>query len=109
MNHFLLGYWPSSLFLVLSNSASKVQGGGEVINKQIGGQHTTTQMSSGHFIEESPNMASFFRNLKVINGQQVLRDPSNNHRVVMKPNCYNLLNREDFFYFGGPGRSLDCP
>ena len=53
-------------------SASKVQWGGEVVNGQIGGQHTTTQMSSGHFVEEGPNMASFFRNLKVIiNGQQV--------------------------------------
>ncbi|XP_075645775.1 protein neprosin-like [Castanea sativa] len=106
---YLVGYWPSSLFSVLSNSATRVSWGGEVINKNIGGQHTTTQMGSGHFAEEGPTRASYFQNLKVIDDELVLRGPRDNHEIVTHPNCYNLLKGDDFFYYGGPGRSLNCP
>ncbi|KAL0007046.1 hypothetical protein SO802_008548 [Lithocarpus litseifolius] len=108
-NMYLVGYWPSSLFSVLSNSASSVAWGGEVVNVQFGGQHTTTQMGSGHFAEEGPSRASFFQNLKVMDAEQFLRGPRDNFRVVTHPNCYNFLKGDDFFYYGGPGRSLDCP
>nr|POF03706.1 hypothetical protein CFP56_06626 [Quercus suber] len=108
-NMYLIGYWPSSLFSVLSDSASSVTWGGEVANVKFGGQHTTTQMGSGHFPEEGPTRASYFQNLKVMDAQQVLRGPRNNHRIVTHPNCYNFLKDDDFFYYGGPGRSLNCP
>lgn len=103
------GYWPSSLFSILSDSASSVQWGGEVINLMRDGQHTTTQMGSGHFPEEGPGKASFFNNLKVIDGLTVLRGPRNSHTIITKPNCYNLINSGNFFYFGGPGRNPNCP
>ncbi|KAL4600818.1 hypothetical protein ACB092_11G227400 [Castanea dentata] len=106
---YLVGYWPSSLFSVLSNSATRVSWGGEVINKNIGGQHTTTQMGSGHLAEEGPTRASHFQNLKVIDDELVLRGPRDNHEIVTHPNCYNLLKGDDFIYYGGPGRSLNCP
>ncbi|KAM3685984.1 hypothetical protein ACB098_11G164900 [Castanea mollissima] len=108
-HRYLLGYWPASLFSIMAGSATYVSWGGEVTNTQIGGQHTTTQMGSGHFAEEATNRASFFQNLKVMDAQQVLRGPRNSRRSVTAPNCYNLLKHEDFFYFGGPGRSLQCP
>ncbi|KAL0007048.1 hypothetical protein SO802_008550 [Lithocarpus litseifolius] len=108
-NMYLLGYWPSSLFSVLSNCASKFTWGGEVVNLNIGGQHTTTEMGSGHFAEEGPNRASYFQNLKVIDAEQFLRGPRDNHRIVTHPNCYNFLKGDDFFYYGGLGRSLICP
>ena len=104
-----MGYWPSSLFSILANSATSVTWGGEVINEQRGGQHTTTQMGSGHFAEEGPKRASFFQNLKVIDHEVVLRGPRDNRRIVTHPNCYNLLRGDDFFYYGGPGRSPICP
>ena len=104
-----MGYWPSSLFSILSYSATSVTWGGEVTNEQRGGQHTTTQMGSGHFAEEGPHRASFFQNLKVIDHEQILRGPRDNRRIVTHPDCYNLLKRDDFFYYGGPGRSSICP
>ncbi|KAL4600814.1 hypothetical protein ACB092_11G227000 [Castanea dentata] len=108
-NMYLIGYWPSALFSVLSNSASSVTWGGEVANLNIGGQHTTTQMGSGHFAEEGPSWASYFQNLKVMDAEQFLRGPRDNHRIVTYPDCYNFLKGDDFFYYGGPGRSLLCP
>ncbi|XP_065619153.1 protein neprosin [Quercus suber] len=104
------GYWPSSLFSLLSNSASSVQWGGEVTNIMLGDKHTTTQMGSGHFPEEGPGKASFFNTLNVIDGKTVQRPPWNSHTVITNPNCYNLIvNSEDFFYYGGPGRNPNCP
>ncbi|KAM4082520.1 hypothetical protein ACJW30_11G180800 [Castanea mollissima] len=108
-NMYLIGYWPSALFSVLSNSASSVTWGGEVANLNIGGQHTTTQMGSGHFAEEGPSRASFFQNLKVMDAEQFLRGPRDNYRIGTYPDCYNFLKGDDFFYYGGPGRSLLCP
>ena len=70
INNRDLGYWPSSIFSILSDSASRVQWGGQVANANRYGQHTTTQMGSGHFAEEGPGKASFFKNLNVIDGLQ---------------------------------------
>ncbi|XP_075645772.1 protein neprosin-like [Castanea sativa] len=106
---FLMGYWPSSIFSILANSATSVTWGGEVTNYQRGGQHTTTQMGSGHSPEEGPSRASFFQNLKVIDHELVLRGPRDNREIVTHPTCYNLLKGDDFFYYGGPGRSPICP
>ncbi|KAL4600591.1 hypothetical protein ACB092_11G209900 [Castanea dentata] len=103
------GYWPSSIFSILSDSASSVQWGGEVINLMQDGQHTTTQMGSGHFPEEGLGKASFFKNLNVIDGSKTLTGPRNNQTIITNPNCYNLINSGDSFYFGGPGRNPNCP
>nr|POF03704.1 hypothetical protein CFP56_06624 [Quercus suber] len=108
-DNYLMGYWPSSLFSILAYRATSVTWGGEVANEQRGGQHTTTQMGSGHFAEEGPSRASFFQTLKVIDHELVLREPRDNRRIVTNPNCYNLLKGDDFFYYGGPGRSSICP
>ncbi|KAM3685986.1 hypothetical protein ACJW31_11G162100 [Castanea mollissima] len=108
-NTYLMGYWPASLFLFLSNGASRVTWGGEVINKGFGEQHTTAQMGNGHFAEEGPTRASFIQNLKVIDHEQVLRRPRDIHEIVTNPSCYNLLRQNDFFYYGGRGRSFLCP
>ncbi|XP_030961730.1 uncharacterized protein LOC126722440 [Quercus robur] len=108
-DRFDLGYWPSSLFPLLSDTAEAVKWGGEVINLNKDGQHTTTQMGSGHFAEEGPNKACFFKNLNVIDGKKLLRAPSHTHTFIPKPNCYNLLDYGDYFYFGGPGRNPNCP
>ena len=106
---YLIGYWPTSLFSALSDSATSVTWGGEVANVKFGGQHTTTQMGSGHFAEEGPSRASYFQNLKVMDAHQLLREPRDNHRIVTHPTCYNFLKGDDFFYYGGPGRNIDCP
>ncbi|KAL4600583.1 hypothetical protein ACB092_11G209100 [Castanea dentata] len=103
------GYWPSSIFSILSDSASSVQWGGEVINLMQDGQHTTTQVGSGHFPEEGLGKAGFFKNLNVIDGTKTLTGPRNNQTIITNPNCYNLINYGDSFYFGGPGRNPNSP
>ncbi|KAL3537234.1 hypothetical protein ACH5RR_000600 [Cinchona calisaya] len=112
----VIGYWPQNLFqdLALYDSASLVEWGGEVLNTQSDGQHTTTQMGSGHFPEEKFGGASFFKNIKVVDEHNSLRPPSELGTVVDKPKCYNIaLGKSNdwgnFFYYGGPGRSSDCP
>ena len=72
------------------------------------GQHTTTQMGSGHFAEEGPGKASFFKNLNVIDGLQIRRAPRGATTFMTSPHCYNITDYGGFFYFGGPGRNPNC-
>ncbi|XP_050280235.1 uncharacterized protein LOC126721226 [Quercus robur] len=109
INNKDFGYWPSSIFSILSDSAASVRWGGEVLNYNPEGQHTTTQMGSGHLAEEGPRKASFFKNLNVIDGLQILRGPRKTTTVVTNPNCYSILTYGGLFYYGGPGRNPNCP
>ncbi|XP_038698979.1 uncharacterized protein LOC119996421 [Tripterygium wilfordii] len=110
-----LGYWPGSLFTFLADSATLIEWGGEIVNKQTGGQHTTTQMGSGHFPGEFFHKAAFFRNLKYVDNSNVLRDPQGLATFVKQsPNCYDVKKYrggpwEYYFYYGGPGRNPNCP
>ncbi|XP_042518703.1 uncharacterized protein LOC122092447 [Macadamia integrifolia] len=110
----VLGYWPSSLFSYLADSASTVQWGGEVINLESNGQHTSTQMGSGHFPVEGHGKASYFRNIQVVDGSNNLIAPTGLGNIVSQPNCYDVQNGNNgdwgnYFYYGGPGRNQNCP
>ncbi|KAK7847503.1 protein neprosin [Quercus suber] len=105
---YLLGYWPASLFLSLFDSASEIHWGGEVINSQQGGEHTSTQMGSGHFPDEGYSRASFFKNFQIVDSSNILRAPKNSSTLVEKPKCYNVINLGSIFYYGGPGRNPNC-
>ena len=72
-------------------------------------QHTSTQMGSGHFPEEGFSKASYFTNLQIIDGSNILRFPKKSYIVAEKPNCYNVTNFINNFYYGGPGRNPNCP
>ncbi|KAL5074925.1 hypothetical protein RYX36_013909 [Vicia faba] len=63
----VMGYWPSFLFSYLADSATMIEWGGEVVNSEPDGQHTSTEMGSGHFPEEGFGKASYFRNIQVVN------------------------------------------
>lgn len=113
-NDYVLGYWPSSLFSYLVDSASMVEWGGEVVNLESDGLHTTTQMGSGHFPEEGFAGASYFKNIQVVDGSNNLRAPSDLSIFTESSNCYNVKLDKDgdwgnFFYYGGPGRNPNCP
>ncbi|KAL4614418.1 hypothetical protein ACB092_07G053000 [Castanea dentata] len=113
-NKYLMGYWPASLFVSLSESASPIQWGGEVTNLQKNGEHTSTQMGSDHFPEEWYRRASYFKNLQSVDGSNVLRFPKYSAIFARNSNCYNVTkgNQADFinfFYYGGPGRNPNCP
>ncbi|XP_038723189.1 uncharacterized protein LOC120014982 isoform X2 [Tripterygium wilfordii] len=110
-----LGYWPASLFPYLNDSATMIEWGGEIINEQNDGQHTTTQMGSGHFPGEGFHKAAFFRNLKYIDNSNVPRDPRGFSTLLQQSsNCYDIQRHNDrvweyAFFYGGPGRNPNCP
>ncbi|KAL3507408.1 hypothetical protein ACH5RR_032790 [Cinchona calisaya] len=113
-NNIIIGYWPTSLFTSLANSAPIIEWGGLVFSSESDGQHTTTQMGSGHFPEEGFSMASYMKNLQVVDDSFTLRPLSYPSIAAEQPNCYNITLGKtddwgDFIFFGGPGRNPNCP
>lgn len=113
-NDYVLGYWPATLFSYLSDSASMIEWGGEVVNSESDGQHTSTQMGSGHFPKEGFGKASYFKNIQIVDGSNNLRVPKGIGTFTEQSNCYDVQigkgdNWGSYFYFGGPGRSPSCP
>ncbi|KAJ0666576.1 putative neprosin [Helianthus annuus] len=110
----LVGYWPASLFTHLRDHASMVQFGGEIVNSQASGSHTSTQMGSGHFAGEGFGKASYFRNMQVVDWDNSLIPLSNLKVVADNPNCYDIrggINNVwgNYIYYGGPGKNPRCP
>ncbi|CAL9116629.1 unnamed protein product [Musa acuminata var. zebrina] len=108
----LVGYWPSFLFSHLSEHASMVQFGGEIVNTQPQGLHTATQMGSGHYAREGFGRASYFRNLQVVDWDNSLIPVANLRVLADRPTCYDVqggINSVwgNYFYYGGPGRNDD--
>lgn len=115
-----LGYWPSTLFTALRDSADMVTWGGHVKSQSagFGGLHTKTQMGSGHFPTEGYGRSCYFRNLwyTTLDGPTSKKQIVNEkdlHRHATRPNCYDVMVAEDeewgvYFYFGGPGFSKEC-
>lgn len=112
-NDYVLGYWPSFLFSYLAESASMIEWGGEVVNSEADGQHTSTQMGSGHFPEEGFSKASYFRNIQVVDASNNLKAPKGIGTFTEQSNCYDVQtgNNGDwghYFYYGGPGKNPNC-
>ncbi|KAK7247273.1 hypothetical protein RIF29_42153 [Crotalaria pallida] len=110
----VLGYWPSFLFSYLADSASMIEWGGEVVNSEPNGQHTSTQMGSGQFPEQGFGKASYFRNIQVVDSSNNLKTPKGLGTYTEQSNCYDVQtgSNEDwghYFYYGGPGKNPNCP
>ncbi|KAJ1691485.1 hypothetical protein LUZ63_015640 [Rhynchospora breviuscula] len=110
----VIGYWPSFLFTHLAQHANMVQFGGEIVNTQPSGFHTSTQMGSGHFSGEGYDKSAYFRNLQIVDWDNGLIPASNLKLLADHPNCYDIrggVNRAwgNYFYYGGPGRNVRCP
>lgn len=92
-----------------------IEWGGEVVNLEPGGEHTSTAMGSGHFAGEGFGKSSYFRNIQVVDGSNNLRDPTGIAAFTEQANCYNVKIGHgggqwgNYFYFGGPGRNSNCP
>ncbi|RWW08394.1 hypothetical protein BHE74_00043072 [Ensete ventricosum] len=111
---YVLGYWPSFLFSYLEDSATMIEWGGEVVNSEPDGEHTSTEMGSGHFPEEGFSKASYFRNIQIVDGSNNLRAPEGVGAFTEQSNCYDVQNGNNnawgqYFYYGGPGRNSNCP
>ncbi|KAF7836944.1 uncharacterized protein G2W53_005426 [Senna tora] len=112
-NDYVLGYWPSFLFSYLADSASMIEWGGEVVNSEPDGQHTSTQMGSGHFPEEGFGKASYFRNIQVVDSSNNLKAPKGIGTFTEQSNCYDVQTGSNgdwghYFYYGGPGKNPNC-
>ncbi|KAI3963492.1 hypothetical protein MKW98_022914 [Papaver atlanticum] len=109
-----VGYLPPSLFKELSEKATRIEYGGQVLNKRTDGGHTTTQMGSGHFPSEGGfGVSSFFRHVLVVDGSFKAKDPDVVLEFKTNPNCYDLKIDHGSaygysFYYGGPGFSATC-
>ncbi|KAF3335840.1 hypothetical protein FCM35_KLT20347 [Carex littledalei] len=110
----LVGYWPAELFTHLSNHATMVEWGGEVVNMRPNGAHTATQMGSGHFASDGFRKASYFRNLEVVDADNSLTAVQDIAILAENTNCYNIQSYKSaewgtYFYYGGPGHNDLCP
>ncbi|CAH2058293.1 unnamed protein product [Thlaspi arvense] len=106
-NHSLVGYWPAEIFTSLS-SADTVQWGGEIVNTQSSGRHTTTQMGSGHFLGEGFGKVSYLRNVEILENNNSFQPVQNVQVRVSNSRFYDIRNksREDwasYIFYGGPG------
>ena len=88
----MLGYWPGFLFSYLTDSATMIEWGGEIVNSESDEQHTTTEMGSGHFPEEGFGKAGYFRNIQIVDGSNSLRDPKGLGTFTEQSNCYDVQN-----------------
>ncbi|KAK4433126.1 hypothetical protein Salat_1074800 [Sesamum alatum] len=110
----LVGYWPTEIFSHLADRATMVEWGGEIVNSRANDRHTSTQMGSGHFSEEGFTKASYFRNLEIVDSDNSLGSAHDIATLAENTNCYNIkssYNNEwgTHFYYGGPGKSPQCP
>ncbi|KAF8393476.1 hypothetical protein HHK36_021720 [Tetracentron sinense] len=110
-----LGYWPSSIYTTMAESASAVYWGGVIFNSNPLGHHTATQMGSGHFPYEGYGKSSYISNLEIVDSSNTLIAPVNLVPIITKSTCYDLYIGEDkstiygtYFYYGGPGYSKEC-
>ncbi|KAG6473166.1 uncharacterized protein LOC122027354 [Zingiber officinale] len=113
-NDCVLGYWPSFLFSYLAESASMIEWGGEVVNSEPDGEHTSTAMGSGHFPGEGFSKSSYFRNLQIVDDSNNLKAPREVGTFTERPNCYDVRTGSNFqwghfFFYGGPGKNPNCP
>uniref|UniRef100_M4CKT5 Neprosin PEP catalytic domain-containing protein n=1 Tax=Brassica campestris TaxID=3711 RepID=M4CKT5_BRACM len=111
----LVGYWPGELFNSIGSGATRVLWGGEIVNVETGGQHTATDMGSGHFADEGFGKASFFRSLMTVDGFNTLREAQGLYPQITNSNCYNVKAGDAgttwgvYFFYGGPGLNARCP
>ncbi|XP_028798384.1 uncharacterized protein LOC114753843 [Neltuma alba] len=112
-NDTYVGCWPACVFSRLSESATKIMWGGEVVNSESNGQHTTTQIGSGRFQEGGFRKASFFKEIRIINGNNQAIPPNDIHTYTDQSNCYNVqlgtFNNWGKYFCGGARRNPDCP
>ncbi|XP_047340131.1 uncharacterized protein LOC124943699 [Impatiens glandulifera] len=106
VNGIIIGYFPKNLFTSLSEYADRVDFGGEILNKENEGHHTTTQMGNGLYAHE--NGTSTVSEIKVYD--QYRNPVEELHEVFITDSpCYGLLVFGNSIFYGGPGYSAICP
>ncbi|XP_002864153.2 uncharacterized protein LOC9300229 [Arabidopsis lyrata subsp. lyrata] len=96
-----VGYWPREIFTCLTDHAESVQWGGEIIDKYVSGQHTTTQMGSGYL--PSSAKAAYMRDLEIMVNTGNFQPAYDLVVGETNPDYYNIKKTSDTsFSYGGP-------
>jgi hypothetical protein len=111
-----VGYYPRSLFDSngLRNHAAEVDFGGEIINRDIGSQHTRTDMGSGYMPGYGWRWAAYQRAIRYVDTSNYYRQASGLTSSRSDANCYDITQHsstgswERYFYFGGWGYNGSC-
>ena len=107
-----LGYYPNGWFnsAGLANKGDEINYGGEIVNDNNAGVHTTTQMGSGRFPSEGWQYSAFVKRIQYVDMNNISQDASSLSRSVSGASYYDLAlysisdtNWLNYFYFGGPG------
>ncbi|EOA34170.1 hypothetical protein CARUB_v10021672mg, partial [Capsella rubella] len=97
-----VGYWPSEIFTnSLADHAENVQWGGEIVNENISGLHTTTQMGSGYL--PSSNRAAYMRDLEIMVNTSHFQPITDLTTIETNSDYYKIKTTSDTsFTYGGP-------
>ena len=66
--------------------------GAEVVNSQPDDMHRSTQMGSGHFLEEGFSKASYFKNIQMVGNTNNLKARRGLGTFTEQSNCYDVQN-----------------
>jgi len=114
-----VGYYPRTKFDAngIIDKGDRVTFGGEIINSQPSGRHTTTDMGSGAFAEQGWQRAAYQRQIQYVDTGNVYRSPASLGAITTDSFCYNssaVANDTTaggwgrYFYFGGTGYNANC-
>lgn len=98
-----IGYWPLELFTSLTDHAENVQWGGEIVNLNVSGRHTSTQMGSGFL--PGNDKAAYVRDLQIALSIGKFQAVSDLKVGATNPTYYNVEKYSNTsFAYGGPER-----
>lgn len=103
-----VGYWPATIFTVLSDHATSVEWGGEVLYKNLSGVNTKAQMGSGEFAKKGYRKAAYMCNLKVAMNNHTFLPVQEFGVRADHPQYFTIKKVYNsqcghHFYYGGPG------
>ncbi|XP_047340128.1 uncharacterized protein LOC124943696 [Impatiens glandulifera] len=101
-----IGYFPENIFTSLSEYAQRVDFGGEILNRENNGHHTTTQMGSGLYPHQSG--ASYITGIRLFGLDRNPVEGNILQPVASTLPCYRIVVRNDTIFYGGPGYSALC-
>ncbi|NJO18303.1 MAG: neprosin family prolyl endopeptidase [Thioploca sp.] len=74
--------------------------GGEIIDREIGGRHTATDMGSGNFPESGYGLAAYQRSIQKMDTAGTIIDVNPGIIIVTDAQCYNrVVSRNLKCYF----------
>lgn len=99
-----VGYWPKEIFTRLADFGDNIKWGGEIVNKNISGRHTATQMGSGYLPGSAK--AAYMWDLEVAAKIREFQPIYDITLGVTNPAYYNIKKFSNTsFSYGGPERA----